>query len=84
MAAPWRPWCRTLVTLTRPCLAARDAYSVMGLDRGATQQEVKERFRHLAKPLETEAGDVGWDGRWLDGLDGWLVGWMVAWLVSKP
>ena len=29
--------------------AARDAYTVMGLDRRASQQEVKERFRVLAK-----------------------------------
>ena len=32
------------------CFATRDAYSVMGLDRSATAQEVKERFRTLAKP----------------------------------
>lgn len=31
------------------CFATRDAYSVMGLDRSATAQEVKERFRTLAK-----------------------------------
>ncbi|CAJ1383123.1 unnamed protein product [Effrenium voratum] len=31
------------------CLAARDAYSVMGLERSASPQEVKARFRVLAK-----------------------------------
>eukprot|EP00439_Symbiodinium_sp_Y106_P052092 s5760_g6.t4 len=33
----------------RALSAARDAYTVMGLDRRASQQEVKERFRVLAK-----------------------------------
>eukprot|EP00913_Durusdinium_trenchii_P012161 g11422.t1 len=35
--------------VTRALHAPRDAYSVMGLDRLATPQEVKERFRMLAK-----------------------------------
>ena len=38
--------------------ATRDAYSVMGLDRSATAQEVKERFRTLAKPR----GGMDWNG----------------------
>ena len=41
--------------------AARDAYSVMGLDRSATPQEVKERFRTLAKLLGAH-GVLGEDG----------------------
>lgn len=42
---------RRLSFLSRVTWAARDAYSVMGLDRSATPQEVKERFRTLAKLL---------------------------------
>ncbi|CAE7502731.1 dnaJ [Symbiodinium microadriaticum] len=34
---------------SRALSAARDAYTVMGLDRRASQQEIKERFRVLAK-----------------------------------
>ena len=46
------PQCaRRLSFLSRVTWAARDAYSVMGLDRSATPQEVKERFRTLAKLL---------------------------------
>ena len=36
------------------CLAARDAYSVMGLERSASPQEVKARFRVLAKQYHPE------------------------------
>ena len=52
---------RRLSFLSRVTWAARDAYSVMGLDRSATPQEVKERFRTLAKLLGAH-GALGEDG----------------------
>merc|ERR1719350_379913 len=40
---------RGFLSWARPRAAPRDAYSILGLDRSATQDEVKERFRELAK-----------------------------------
>mmetsp|Transcript_52409 Transcript_52409/g.125196 ORF Transcript_52409/g.125196 Transcript_52409/m.125196 type:complete len:435 (+) Transcript_52409:120-1424(+) len=47
--------------LSQPRLAARDAYAVLGLDRSATNAEIKARFRELAKQYHPDLnkGDRG-------------------------
>jgi len=52
--------CRSL-SFSRPCNAPRDAYAVLGLQRSASNEEVKARFRELAKKNHPDlnTGDRG-------------------------